>query len=132
LHQAAAAEEEATAEVEVEVEVATVEMIVEAEGIATTTAEAEEVTTIARVAMTTVAVAPPPVAAAVEVVAERAMPFRRESALAERVADFLTNAPRAPRTRRCLSEARAVLSSDVFSRHIQTEKLMNQASVSWN
>jgi hypothetical protein len=130
LLQAAAAEEEATAEVEVEV--AIVGMIVEAEGIATTTAEAEEVTTIARVAMTTVAVALPPVAAAVEEVAECAMPFRRESALAERVADFLTNAPRAPRTRQCLSRARAVLSSDVFSRHNQTEKLMNQASVSWN
>jgi hypothetical protein len=95
LLQAAAAEEEATAEVEVEV--AIVGMIVEAEGIATTTAEAEEVTTIARVAMTTVAVALPPVAAAVEEVAECAMPFRRESALAERVADFLTHLGRLER-----------------------------------
>ena len=100
-----AAEEEATAEAVVEVVVDIGVMIVAAEGIATTTAEAEEVTTIARVAMTTAAVALPPVAAAVEVVAECAMPFRRVSALAERVADFLTNAPRAPRTRQCLSGA---------------------------
>jgi len=116
LLQAAAAEEEATAEVEVEV--AIVGMIVEAEGIATTTAEAEEVTTIARVAMTTVAVALPPVVVAVAAVAGCAMPFRRVSALAERVADFLTNAPRAPRTRHCLSVARAVLSSDLFVAHV--------------
>ena len=103
LHQAVVAAEEATAEAEVVVDIGVT--IVAAEGIATTTAEAEEVTTIARVAMTTAAVALPPVAAAVEVVAECAMPFRRVSALAERVADFLTNAPRAPRTRQCLSGA---------------------------